>query len=133
MLSPDDHLLDALDQLTEAGLVSRRGVRRDATFIFKHALVQDAAYSALLRGPRMELHAPNCAPPYAPFCRKARLARPCTHKPGCVMRRGLSPLCPIATKFVRQRNMSRRANSGRKKASPVILKQWPDSLAGLDD
>ena len=55
--SPDDHLLDALDQLTEAGLVSRRGAGRDAIFIFKHALVQDAAYSTLLRGPRMELHA----------------------------------------------------------------------------
>ena len=33
-------LLDALDQLTEAGLVSRRGAGRDAIFIFKHAFIQ---------------------------------------------------------------------------------------------
>ena len=43
------------------------------------------------------------------------------------MRRRLSPLCPIATKFVRQRNMSRRANSGRKKASP----RHPQTMAGF--
>jgi predicted ATPase len=28
----------------------------DATFLFKHALVQDAAYGTLLRGPRQALH-----------------------------------------------------------------------------
>src|SRR5580693_4023055 len=31
--------------------------RRDASYLFKHALVQDAAYSTLLRGRRQELHA----------------------------------------------------------------------------
>jgi class 3 adenylate cyclase len=46
-----------LDRLTEAGLVFRRGVASDGTFVFKHALVQDAAYSTLLRGKRQELHA----------------------------------------------------------------------------
>jgi class 3 adenylate cyclase/tetratricopeptide (TPR) repeat protein len=53
----DNQLRVALDQLTEAGLVFRRGTPPHATFIFKHALVQDAAYSTLLRSQRKELHA----------------------------------------------------------------------------
>ena len=50
-------LTDALDQLTAAGLVLRRGSPPRASYVFKHALVQDAAYSTLLRGPRQEMHA----------------------------------------------------------------------------
>jgi predicted ATPase len=53
----DGELRNALDQLTEAGLVFRRGTPPRATFLFKHALVQDAAYSTLLRGQRQALHA----------------------------------------------------------------------------
>ncbi len=53
----DIQLRDALDQLVSAGLVFRRGVLPQASFVFKHALVQDAAYSTLLRGRRQELHA----------------------------------------------------------------------------
>jgi predicted ATPase len=37
--------------------VFQRGVPPDAVFLFKHALVQDAAYSTLLRGLRQALHA----------------------------------------------------------------------------
>jgi len=47
----------ALDQLVVAGLAFRRGAPPQATFLFKHALVQDAAYGTLLRGKRQELHA----------------------------------------------------------------------------
>ena len=50
-------LLDCLVRLVDAGLVFQRGVLRDATFLFKHALVQDTAYNTLLRGPRQGLHA----------------------------------------------------------------------------
>lgn len=46
----------ALDQLVGAGLAFCRGARPQATYLFKHALVQDAAYSTLLRGTRQELH-----------------------------------------------------------------------------
>jgi predicted ATPase len=53
----DNQLRDALGQLVAAGLVFRRGVLPQASFVFKHALVQDAAYGALLRGRRRELHA----------------------------------------------------------------------------
>jgi class 3 adenylate cyclase/predicted ATPase len=45
-----------LGQLVDSGLVFRRGEPPHDSFIFKHALVQDAAYSTLLRGQRQELH-----------------------------------------------------------------------------
>lgn len=44
---PENQLGDALDQLVRAGLIIRRGVLPQASFSFKHALVQDAAYSTL--------------------------------------------------------------------------------------
>ena len=40
-----------------AGLLFRQGVPPHATYLFKHALVQDAAYGTLLREPRRALHA----------------------------------------------------------------------------
>jgi len=54
-MSPS-RLEGALDQLISAELVFRRGTPPDATYIFKHALVQDAAYSTLLRPRRQQLH-----------------------------------------------------------------------------
>ena len=50
-------LQSALDRLTSAGLLFRQGVPPHATYLFKHALVQDAAYGTLLREPRRALHA----------------------------------------------------------------------------
>src|SRR5271155_4538169 len=49
-------LQEALRRLVEAGLVFQRGVPPAAEYLFKHALVQDTAYSTLLRGPRQALH-----------------------------------------------------------------------------
>jgi hypothetical protein len=54
---PDPELRSALDRLLEAGLLFRQGVPPHATYLFKHVLVQDAAYDTLLRGPRRALHA----------------------------------------------------------------------------
>ena len=54
---PPDQLRDALDQLSRAGLIFRRGMPPDDVFVFKHTFVQDAAYGTLLRGRRQELHA----------------------------------------------------------------------------
>ena len=54
---PDVVLQDALIRLTEAELLSLRGTPPNATYSFKHALVQDAAYSAMLRARRQQLHA----------------------------------------------------------------------------
>ncbi len=47
----------ALYRLIEAGLLFKQGVAPHATYLFKHALVQDAAYGTLLREPRRALHA----------------------------------------------------------------------------
>jgi class 3 adenylate cyclase/tetratricopeptide (TPR) repeat protein len=54
---PKAELAAALDQLVAAELVFRRGVPPAATYIFKHALVRDAAYESLLRKRRRTLHA----------------------------------------------------------------------------
>jgi class 3 adenylate cyclase len=47
----------ALDRLIAAGLLFRQGAPPHATYLFKHALVQDTAYGTLLRSQRQELHA----------------------------------------------------------------------------
>jgi class 3 adenylate cyclase/predicted ATPase len=47
----------ALDRLSSAGLLFRQGIPPNNTYLFKHALVQDAAYGTLLRDPRRSLHA----------------------------------------------------------------------------
>ncbi len=47
----------ALDRLVAAELVFRRGVAPATTYMFKHAMVRDAAYESLLRKRRHDLHA----------------------------------------------------------------------------
>jgi predicted ATPase len=54
---PEADLRSALDRLIDADLLFRQGVPPHATYLFKHALVQDAAYGTLLREPRRALHA----------------------------------------------------------------------------
>jgi class 3 adenylate cyclase len=53
---PDSELQTALRQLSDAGLLFCRGTPPHASYLFKHALVQDAAYGTLLRAKRQELH-----------------------------------------------------------------------------
>ena len=50
-------LQDALQQLMEAELIFGRGAPPEATYMFKHALVQDTAYISMLRGRRQRIHA----------------------------------------------------------------------------
>ena len=57
MRKPEADLASALNRLMEAGLVFRQSVPPHASYLFKHALVQDAAYGTLLRGRRRTLHA----------------------------------------------------------------------------
>jgi class 3 adenylate cyclase/predicted ATPase len=52
----EERLEHALSRLVEAGLLRRRGFARAATFTFKHALVQDAAYESMLRRVRRASH-----------------------------------------------------------------------------
>jgi class 3 adenylate cyclase len=53
---PEADLEAALRQLIEAGLLFGQGVPPHITYLFKHALIRDAAYSTLLRTRRQELH-----------------------------------------------------------------------------
>jgi class 3 adenylate cyclase len=46
----------ALAQLVEAELVAQRGLPLQATYTFKHALIQDVAYQSLLRSTRQQYH-----------------------------------------------------------------------------
>src|SRR5262249_11091860 len=54
---PEAELGAALDRLSAAGLMFRQGMPPHATYLFKHALLQDAAYGTLLREPRRAIHA----------------------------------------------------------------------------
>jgi class 3 adenylate cyclase/tetratricopeptide (TPR) repeat protein len=53
---PEPQLREPLDRLTNAGLLFARGTPPQSSYIFKHALVQDAAYGTLLRSGRQRLH-----------------------------------------------------------------------------
>ena len=52
----DEDLRAAILRATDAELVYVRGIPPGATYQFKHALIRDAAYEALLRSRRKELH-----------------------------------------------------------------------------
>jgi class 3 adenylate cyclase/tetratricopeptide (TPR) repeat protein len=52
----DTELQAGLEKAADAELLYIRGMAPDATYLFKHALVQDIAYQALLKSKRRELH-----------------------------------------------------------------------------
>lgn len=52
----DDSLMPAMRELTDSELVHQDGAPPLATYVFKHALIQDAAYSSLIRNERQEIH-----------------------------------------------------------------------------
>jgi predicted ATPase len=54
---PEPQLASAVDRLIAAGLLFRQGVPPHSSYLFKHALVRDAAYGTLLRELRRALHA----------------------------------------------------------------------------
>ena len=66
MRKPEAELGAALDRLIAAGLLFRQGVPPHASYLFKHALVQDAAYGTLLREPQT-----RCCTPVSPKSSKA--------------------------------------------------------------
>ena len=57
-VSPWDEatLQRGLHQLVEAEFLYQRGLPPQATYLFKHALIQDAAYQSLLRSTRQQYH-----------------------------------------------------------------------------
>jgi len=53
---PESNLQQMLRTLTDAELLYEQGVAPEASYQFKHALIRDAAYEALLKSRRKELH-----------------------------------------------------------------------------
>jgi class 3 adenylate cyclase/tetratricopeptide (TPR) repeat protein len=53
---PEEDLQRALRKLTDAELLYAQGKPPNATYLFKHALIRDAAYEALLKSQRKVLH-----------------------------------------------------------------------------
>src|SRR3954447_3734814 len=54
---PEPELRAALERLAAAELVFARGEPPEASYVFKHALVRDAAHESLLKAQRQRLHA----------------------------------------------------------------------------
>jgi class 3 adenylate cyclase/predicted ATPase len=52
----DSTLQHGLRQLVDAELLYQRGVASHATYLFKHALIQDTAYQSLLKSKRQQYH-----------------------------------------------------------------------------
>lgn len=53
---PPESLQPPLDQLARAGLLLKKGYGQRRQYVFKHALIQEAAYDSLLAGERRRLH-----------------------------------------------------------------------------
>ena len=53
-------LQEGLRQLVNAELCYQRGTLPQATYLFKHALIQDAAYQSLLRNTRQKIPSTDC-------------------------------------------------------------------------
>ncbi len=53
----DQALQHGLEQLGAAEIISQRGEPPHTRWVFKHALIQDAAYQSLLKSDRLQLHA----------------------------------------------------------------------------
>ena len=73
---PQRQLDDTLEQLVQAELIFREGTPPDAEYTFKHALVQDAAYSTLLRRRRQQCMPALLRRSRADSPRAWRLSRP---------------------------------------------------------
>jgi len=53
---PESTLERELDRLVQAGLLYRGGIPPLATYLFKHALIQETAYRSLLNSKRQQYH-----------------------------------------------------------------------------
>ncbi|MGQ0621744.1 MAG: AAA family ATPase [Panacagrimonas sp.] len=68
----DTSLLRALRRLTDSGMLHARGSVPDATYVFKHALIQDAAYETLVKSRRQHWHGQIAQALEAQFPERAR-------------------------------------------------------------
>ena len=73
-------LQSALERLAEADILFVEGDGAQATYRFKHALIQDAAYDSLLKSRRQALHAPGSRNPARKRVARTRGDRPSFHR-----------------------------------------------------
>jgi predicted ATPase/class 3 adenylate cyclase len=124
---PQPQLDDALKQLVTAELIFQRGTPPDAEYTFKHALVQDAAYSTLLRSRRQQLHARIVATledqfPENVVAQPALLAQHCAEA-------GLADKAVVYWLKAGEQAMARSATT----EAVLRLQKGLDVLAGLPD
>ena len=53
---PAERVEELMDQLVDRELVQRRGVGAETNYVFRHALIQEAAYASMLKSRREECH-----------------------------------------------------------------------------
>lgn len=53
---PEDELNENLSELIDREVIHKRGMGDEASYVFKHALIQEAAYSSMLKSKREEYH-----------------------------------------------------------------------------
>ena len=79
-------LQQALARLVDAELLYQRGVPPQATYLFKHALIQETAYQSLLKSTRQQYHQQHCPGVRNPVPRRrgdpAGASRPALHRGG---------------------------------------------------
>jgi len=117
----------ALARLVRAELIFQRGTPPDAEYTFKHVLVQDAAYSTLLRSRRVELHARIVATledrfPENVVAQPALLGHHCAEA-------GLADKAVVYRLKAGQQAMARSATA----EAVAQLQKGLDELAGLPD
>jgi class 3 adenylate cyclase/tetratricopeptide (TPR) repeat protein len=125
---PEPELGGSLDRLIRAGLLFRKGMPPHAIYLFKHALVQDAAYGTLLRSGRQQLHARIAATledqfPEIVLSQPALLARHCAEA-------GLSEK---AVAYWLKAGWQAMARSAMAEAVAQLRKGLDASLTGLPD
>ena len=124
---PEPQLREALDRLTNSGLLFVRGTPPQSTYLFKHALVQDAAYGTLLRARRQQLHARIAATledhfPEIVLAQPAVLAQHCAEA-------GLAEKAVVYWLKAGQQALARSAMT----EAVAQLRKGLDVLAGLPD
>ena len=86
---PSQALREDLHELVRSGLMYRSRARAGETYLFKHALVADAAYDSILRSDRRQLHGQIAhrlptrfrhSPSSSRNCSRTTLARPASRK-----------------------------------------------------
>jgi class 3 adenylate cyclase/tetratricopeptide (TPR) repeat protein len=124
---PRRQLDDALAQLVNAELIFRRGTPPDAEYTFKHALVQEAAYSTLLRGRRQQIHA-RIAATFEHQCPDIVMAQPALLARHCAE----AGLAEKEVVYWLKAGRQARARSATTEAA-AQLRKGRDALDGLPD